>query len=99
MTLYEYRMRKKAYRLMQLDREYEIHMQAWANWCVKSMKNVGRNKRVPVYKTFKQFFDYEKYLRKEIGSSREKSAEDEKKRRIARMVKQQRERRKSDGKL
>lgn len=59
MTLYEYEMRMKASNLRSVDREYEIHLQAWANWNVQATKKSGK-KRAPVFKTFKQFFDFKK---------------------------------------
>lgn len=60
MTLYEYEMRMKAFELRRVDREYEIHLQAWSNWNVQATKRSGKKKRVPVFKFFRQFFDYEK---------------------------------------
>lgn len=62
LTLYEYQMRMKAYRLAQVDREYEMHLQAWLNHAVTATKEQGK-KQVPVYKNFKEFFDYEKRLK------------------------------------
>lgn len=59
MTIYEYCIRLKAHRLKCVDRDYEIHSQAWANWNVQATKNQGKHKKVPVYGNFKKFFDYE----------------------------------------
>lgn len=58
MTMYEFCVRMQAARLRQVDREYELHLLAWDCWDVQSMKKQGK-KRVPVYQTFRQFFDYE----------------------------------------
>ena len=58
MTMYEFCVRMQAARLRQVDREYELHLLAWGCWDVQSMKKQGK-KRVPVYQTFRQFFDYE----------------------------------------
>lgn len=55
-------MRMKAYRLAQVDKEYDMHLQAWLNHAVTTTKEQG-NKHVPVYKSFKDFFDYEKRLK------------------------------------
>lgn len=60
MTLYEYNMRMTAFRLRQADREYEIHLQAWANREINARKKSGKKKLVFVYDHFKRFFDYEK---------------------------------------
>lgn len=95
MTLYEYDMKMKAHRLMQVDREYEIHRQAWENWNVQAMKKQGKNKRVPVFKKFVQFFDYEKRIKEVMEESRE----DSKNQGIARIIKAQKERRGSRGRL
>ena len=51
----------KAYNLARVDKEHDMHLQAWLNHAVKSTKTQGK-KQVPVYKTFKDFFDYEKRL-------------------------------------
>ncbi len=72
MTLYEYEMRMKASDLRRVDREYEIHLQAWANWNVQATKKSGK-KRVPVFKIFKQFFDYRK-AEAEVLKERKKSS-------------------------
>jgi len=51
----------KAYRLQQIDREFDMHLQAWHNHRVTATKQVG-DKVVSVYKSFKDFFDYEARL-------------------------------------
>lgn len=95
MTLYEYDMRIAAYHLRQVDREYEIHLQAWANWNVQAMKSQGKNKRVPVFKNFKQFFDYEQRVKDLLGVADNA----QKKQGIVEIIKKQSERRRVDGKL
>lgn len=95
MTLYEYDMRMQAMRLRQVDREYDLHLLAWESWNVQAMKPQGKNKRVPVFKTFKQFFDYDKRL-KEISGTKQGN---NKKSRIAMAMKRQKERRQNDGQL
>ena len=51
----------KAEQLKRVDREYEIHLQAWVSHQVKAEKKQGK-KTVPVYEKFSQFFDYEKRI-------------------------------------
>ncbi len=94
MTLYEYNMRMKAFQLRQVDRELEIHQQAWANWNVKAMKTQGK-KRVPVFGSFKQFFDYDSRIKEILGHSEV----DRRNHRITEILRKQQERRKRDGKL
>ena len=59
----------KAYRLQQVDKKNEMHQQAWLNHVVTLTKESGK-KQVPVYKTFKDFFDYEKELQEATGTKR-----------------------------
>lgn len=98
MTLYEYEMRMKASDLRRVDREYEIHLQAWANWNVQAMKKSGKRKRVPVFKTFKQFFDY-KEAEQAILLPKKRKGESTKPQRIIRGMEKQKERRRAHGKL
>ena len=62
LSLYEYQMRMKAYQLARVDKEYDMHLQAWLNHAVKATKEQGK-KQVYVYKNFKDFFDYEKRIK------------------------------------
>ena len=57
MSLGDYRLRMKAYRLRRLDREYEIAEQAWMNREIQATKKRGR-KYDAIYKRFSSFFDY-----------------------------------------
>lgn len=61
MSFYEYRIRMEAYNLRQFDTEFHLHELAWLNREVKAERKSGK-KTKPVYRTFKQFFDYEKIL-------------------------------------
>jgi len=63
MTLHEYSLRMAASRLRRLDRQYEIHLQAWANQQAKATKKNGK----PFYVTFKEFFDYEEEEKRILG--------------------------------
>lgn len=66
MTISEYELRLKAYRLKRLDEQEFIYQQAWANWQVQSTKQQGK-KQVPVYSIFKKFFDKEKFENDILG--------------------------------
>lgn len=96
MTLYEYDVRMTAYRLKQVDREYEIHLQAWENWNVQATKKQGKKRQVPVFQTFKQFFDYEKKVQDILKPD---NKDDAKKKGIADILRRQKERRLNDGNL
>ena len=63
----------KAYNLARIDKEYDMHLQAWLHQMAKSTKNVGTDKKPkhePVYKTFQEFFDYEKRLEEVQGTKK-----------------------------
>lgn len=62
----------EAARLRQVDKDYRIHQQAFLNFAVKAEKKKGK-KSEPVFKEFKQFFDYEKALKKINNKGEEKS--------------------------
>src|SRR5699024_12436951 len=66
LTLYEYEARMHAYKLSQVDKERDMHLQAWLNYQVTATKESGK-KQVPVFKSFKEFYNYERNL-KEIES-------------------------------
>lgn len=50
--------------LMMLDRNLHEHRQAFLNFAAQAEKKAGRGKKKPVYRRFKQFFDYDKELAK-----------------------------------
>lgn len=58
MTLFEYEARMYAYRLKELDREYDMHFKAWLNNKVGATNKDGK----PKFKDFESFFDYRKKL-------------------------------------
>lgn len=66
LTLKEYQLRMKAFNLALVDKEYDMHLQAWLNHTVTATKEQGK-KQVPVYGNFKEFFDYEKRLKEVEG--------------------------------
>jgi hypothetical protein len=53
----------KALRLQRLDEQLDIHLSAWLNHQVRAEKKRGKG-TTPYYKSFKEFFDYEKELSK-----------------------------------
>lgn len=89
MSLFEYQARIHAYRLKQIDKKHEMHLQAWLNHQVTAKKEKG-SKQVPVFEKFKDFFDYEKELREVDGVT---SALTEEHKRMARIAKSYNERR------
>ena len=54
----------EAAQLKQVDADYRNHLQAFLNFAVKAEKKTGKNKSKPVYRKFKQFYNYEEELRK-----------------------------------
>lgn len=92
MSLYEYGVRMKAFELKQIDEEYRDHRFAWIATRVKDTKAVGKNKSAPVYKSFKDFFDYRRALQ-DAGEQIE-PAQEERLKEIARRLQ---ERRCTDG--
>lgn len=73
LTLPEYTLLMEAARLKQVDQDYRNHLQAFLNFAVKAEKKVGKNKTSPVYRKFKQFFNYEAELKKVGKKGEEKS--------------------------
>lgn len=66
-------MRMKAFNLAQIDKQYEMHLQAWLNQRVGDQKNVGskdKPKMEPVFKDFKSFFDYKKAVNELEGPNK-----------------------------
>lgn len=66
MTVSEYELRLKAYRLKKLDEQEVLHQLAWANWQIQATKAQGK-KEVPVYRKFQDFFDKEKFENEILG--------------------------------
>lgn len=61
MSMRDYRIRCKAAALEQLDRERDIHLQAWKNQAAKATKKVGKGKLQSVYPNFEAFFNFKKH--------------------------------------
>lgn len=66
MTLKEYNLLMRGYNIRQVDKNMELHLQAWLNVQAGATKKRGK-KQEPVYKTFKSFYDYETELAKAKG--------------------------------
>lgn len=54
----------EAVKLKQIDIDYRNHLQAFLNFAVKAEKKSGKYKSKPVYTKFKQFYDYEREIKK-----------------------------------
>lgn len=63
LLLDEYLLLMKAYNLKRVDKEFDYHLQAWLSQQVQATEQRGK-RSVPVYKTFKDFFDYEERVNK-----------------------------------
>lgn len=59
-TLADFEVMQKAKELQQIDEMYKASLQAWQNAVVRATDKKGSSK----YKRFKQFFDYEKEIKK-----------------------------------
>jgi hypothetical protein len=57
----------KAERLKHIDLDYRNHLQAFLNFSVKAEKKKGKNKSEPVFKKFKQFYNYDKEIKNAFG--------------------------------
>lgn len=73
LTIPEYNLLMEAVRLKQIDKDYRNHLQAFLNFAVKAEKKAGKNKSKPVFSKFKQFYDYEKELKKVKDKDDEKA--------------------------
>lgn len=65
----EYRLLIKAARLKQIDLDYRNHLQAFLNFSVKAEKKQGKNKTVPVFRKFKQFYNYKEEINNAFGKN------------------------------
>lgn len=85
MTLNEYLHRIKAYRLSRVDAELDMHRTAWLYHRAGARKAQGK-KEVPMYKSFKEFFDYDKAIA--LVEGKKESSLSDKHRRMARIAMQ-----------
>lgn len=65
----------KAYGLRRVDKDRDMHWQAWLNQQVKATKGKGRSQK-PYYRNFNDFFDHEE--KEKMILNPEPSIEDEK---------------------
>lgn len=65
-TPYEYRLLMKSKELQIVDKQYEIHLQAYLNMSAQARRRAGK-KMKPVYTKFDKFFDYQKELDRVMG--------------------------------
>lgn len=70
LTIPEYNLLMQAVRLKQVDMDYRNHLQAFLNFQAKAEKKVGKGKSRPVFRKFKQFYDYEAEIEKINGSEK-----------------------------
>ena len=75
LSLKEYNILMQAHNLRSVDKSLEQHTQAWLNVAAGAMKQQGKNKQVPVYKSFKKFFDYEAEIAKVRGEKESQFAD------------------------
>lgn len=74
----------KAFHLARIDKEYDIALQAWLNHQAKATKTTGSGKNqktMSVYKSFTDFFDYEKKI-KEVKEPKSHSLTEKEKRMV-----------------
>ncbi|MGX7211319.1 hypothetical protein [Enterococcus innesii] len=69
MTINEYKLRMKAARLKKLDESSIIYRQAWLVAQAQGYDKKGK----PVYKTFKEFFDFQKQENLILGIDEEEN--------------------------
>ena len=72
MTIPEYNLLMEAVQLKEIDKDYRNHLQAFLDFAVKAERKAGKNKSRPVYRKFKQFYNYEAELRK-VKTGKQKS--------------------------
>ena len=60
----QYEILSEALELRMLDESLHEHRQAFLNFAVQAEKKAGKGKTKPVYQRFRQFFDYDKELKK-----------------------------------
>lgn len=69
MDIPEYELVVRAVRLREIDKSRWCHLGAWLHIPAKAEKKAGKNRKKPVYDSFRKFFDYDKYLRQEGGAA------------------------------
>ena len=74
LTITQYEIMVEALELRMLDESLHGHRQAFLNYAAQAEKPAGKGKTRPVYRTFRQFFDYKKELKK-LRSKKKKKAD------------------------
>lgn len=74
MRLSDYTLRMEAFNLREIDEEYKMHLNAWLHARVSDMKEKNK-KQVPIYRSFKDFYDYEKRIQEIEGVTESKTPE------------------------
>lgn len=64
LTIAQYEVMMEALELRMLDQDLHEHRQAFLNFAVQAEKKAGKGKTRPVYRKFRQFFDYDAELKK-----------------------------------
>ena len=64
LTIAQYEIMMEALDLRQVDENFQAHRQAFLNFSVQAEKSTGKGKTKPVYRRFRQFFDYDEELAK-----------------------------------
>lgn len=63
LTIAQYEIMKEALELRMFDESLHEHRQAFLNYAVQAEKPAGKGKTRPVYRRFRQFFDYDQELK------------------------------------
>lgn len=74
MTVAQYEIMMEALELRMLDEDLHEHRQAFLNFAVQAEKSVGKGKTKPVYRKFRQFFDYDKELNRIKNRKKKKTS-------------------------
>ena len=74
MTIPQYEILMEAMELRMLDDSLHEHRQAFLNLAVQAQKKAGKGKTRPVYRTFRQFFDYDRELNKLKSRKKQKKS-------------------------
>jgi hypothetical protein len=77
LTLPEYSLLCKAYKLSTVDKDMWIHKQAYLNFMANAKKKAGKDRMKPVYEAFDKFYDYKgeiEKVEKEYGKKQPKFA-------------------------
>ena len=96
MTFWEYELRMKAYALRRTDEEFMVYLQAWTIREAQAKKRAGKNGLKYIYRTMKEFFDYDARISEILDGKKAKKEKEQSS--IANRLMEY-ERRKGDGEL